>query len=192
NNVVLSIVGADGVLYTQYGNYDQGHFDANWTMRNGASLTSLTTVNGDSNTIRIYAVGAGGRVYGEDFTLYSNSVGGWGEIPGGAVGVKDIAGSMSGNNVVLSIVGADGVLYTQYGNYDQGHFDANWTTRNGASLTSLTTVNGDSDTIHIYAVGPGGRVYGEDYTLYSNSVGNWAEIPGGAVGVKDITASNSN
>ncbi|WP_051970372.1 transglycosylase family protein [Kitasatospora azatica] len=192
NNVILSIIGGDGVLYTQYGNYDQGHFDQSWTTRNGANLTSITSVTGNSNTIRIYAVGYGGRVYGEDFTLSSNSVGGWGEIPGGALGVKDIAGSMNGNNVVLSIVGADGVLYTQYANYDQGHFDPNWTTRNGAGLTNLTTVNGDSNTIHIYAIGAGGHVYGEDFTLSTNNVGGWGEIPGGAVGAKDITASNSN
>ncbi|MFD7027595.1 CHAP domain-containing protein [Streptomyces sp. NPDC059917] len=191
-NVVLSVIGGDGVLYTQYGNYEQGHFDQSWIKRNGVGLTSITSVSGNSNTIRIYAVGSGGRVYGEDFTLSTNSVGEWGEIPGGVQGVKDIAASANGTNVVLSIAGADGVLYTQYGNYDKGHFDQSWIKRNGVGLTNVTSVTGNSNTIRIYAVGGGGRVYGEDFTLSTNSVSEWGEIPGGAAGAKDITASMSH
>ncbi|MEV7120442.1 hypothetical protein [Kitasatospora griseola] len=193
SNVILSIVGGDGVLYTQYGNYDAGHFDASWVRRSGAELTRISSVTGDSNTVRIYAVGPGGRVYGADYTLYSNSVGAWGEIPGGATGVKDITASTSGTNVILSVIGADGTLYTQFGNYAAGHFDPSWVRRSGAELTNLSSVPAfNGDVVRIYAVGPGGRVYGADYTLYANSVGAWGEIPGNATNAQDIAAANSN
>ncbi|PJN29623.1 transglycosylase family protein [Kitasatospora sp. CB02891] len=193
SSVILSIVGGDGALYTQFGNYDAGHFDASWVRRGGAELTRITSVTGNSDTIRIYGVGAGGRVYGADYTLYANNVGAWGEIPGGATGVKDITASTSGTNVILSMIGGDGALYTQFGNYDAGHFDAAWVRRSGVELTNLSSVPANNgDVVRIYAVGPGGRVYGADFTLYSNSVGAWGEIPGNATNARDIAAANSN
>ncbi|MFD7027594.1 transglycosylase family protein, partial [Streptomyces sp. NPDC059917] len=153
-NVQLDIVGGDGGMYSQFGNYQQGRFNGSWATVGGASLTKITSANVGDDLVHFYGV-SGGRVYGRDHVPSENRWTSWAEIPGGATGVKDVAASTSGNNVVLSMVGGDGVLYTQYGNYDQGRFDAAWTKRNGVGLTSVTSVSGNSNTIRIYAVGGG-------------------------------------
>ncbi|MEU9031624.1 hypothetical protein AB0D46_29710 [Streptomyces sp. NPDC048383] len=60
----------------------------------------------------MFAVGDG-RVYGRDLNTQNGSWTNWGELPGGAVGVKDIAAGLVGNNVELQIVGVNGGLWLQ-------------------------------------------------------------------------------
>ncbi|MGW4647737.1 CHAP domain-containing protein [Kitasatospora sp. NPDC004289] len=191
NNVILGIAGGDGSFFTQFGNYDLGHFDPSWVKREGSGLTNITSVtSGDGDTIRFYGV-AGGRVFGSDFTLNTNSTASWSEIPGGATDVRDIAATQTGNNVILAVAGYGGSFHTQYGNFDQGHFDAAWTQRAGSAIDNVAaTTTPDGKTVHFYGLAQG-RAYGADFTLNTNAVSNWSEIPGGALGAKDITASQA-
>ncbi|GAA3022178.1 hypothetical protein GCM10020229_67200 [Kitasatospora albolonga] len=190
-NVILGIAGGDGSFFTQFGNYDKGHFDPNWVKREGSGLTNITSVaSADAETVRFYGV-AGGRVFGSDFTLNTNSTANWSEIPGGATDVRDIAATQTGNNVILAVAGYGGSFHTQYGNFDQGHFDASWTQRPGSAIDNVAaTTTPDGKTVHFYGLAQG-RAYGADFTLNTNAVSNWSEIPGGALGAKDITASQA-
>ncbi|MGW2399334.1 transglycosylase family protein [Kitasatospora sp. NPDC001664] len=185
-NVQVGIVGGDGALYSQYGNYAAGRFNPSWTGVGGVSLSKVTSVTVGDVT-HFYAV-AGGRVYGRDLNP-GNSWTAWAEIPGGATGVRDITASTSGANVILGIAGGDGSFFTQFGNYDLGRFDADWVRRSGSGLTNVTSVTSkNGGTVRFYGVA-GGRVFGSDFTLSSNSAAEWSEIPGGATDVRDIAAT---
>ncbi|MEU3315740.1 hypothetical protein ABZ743_24110 [Streptomyces sp. NPDC006662] len=100
-------------------------------------MTSLAA----GSTVRLYAV-ADGRVYGRDLNTRTGSWTGWGELPGGATGVKDVAASLVGDNVELQIVGANGALRLQYGNYDAGHWNTSWTDAGGTGLSRVTSHRG--------------------------------------------------
>ncbi|MEW2373729.1 hypothetical protein AB0940_30830 [Streptomyces sp. NPDC006656] len=97
-------------------------------------MTSLAA----GSTVRLYVAVADGRVYGRDL----NTRTGWGELPGGATGVKDVVASLVGDNVELQIVGANGALRLQYGNYDAGHWSTSWTDAGGTGLSRVTSHRG--------------------------------------------------
>ncbi|MFF4583632.1 trypsin-like serine protease [Streptomyces sp. NPDC001373] len=185
NVVHLQIAGADGSLYTQTGDYNAGHWNAAWTQVAASGLTSVTSLAAGS-TVRLYAV-ADGRVYGRDLNTRTGSWTGWGELPGGATGVKDVAASLVGNNVELQIVGGDGALWMQYGNYDAGHWNTAWTRAGGDHLTRLSS-SPVGKSVNVYAVGASGKVLNTTLQSGPGTLTEWKELPGGLAGTADVSA----
>ncbi|MFI8103989.1 trypsin-like serine protease [Streptomyces sp. NPDC086023] len=187
NNVVhLHIAGVDGSLYTQVGDYNAGRWNTGWTNVSASGLTSVTSVAAGT-TVRLYAV-ADGRVYGRDLNTQNGSWTGWGELPGGAAGVKDIAASLVGNNVELQIIGADGAVWMQYGNYDAGHWNTTWTRAGGTGLTRLSS-SPVGKSVNVYAVGSSGKVLNATLESGPGTWTAWKEIPGGLTGSNDVSAT---
>ncbi|MEU4352033.1 trypsin-like serine protease [Streptomyces sp. NPDC023838] len=186
NNVVhLQIAGADGSLHTQTGDYNAGHWNTTWTQVDASGLTSVTSLT-SGTTVRLYAV-ADGRVYGRDLNTQNGSWTGWGELPGGAVGVKDIAASLVGNNVELQIIGGDGAVWMQYGNYDAGHWNNTWTRAGGNGLTRLSS-SPVGKSVNVYAVGASGKVLNATLQSGPGTWTAWKELPGGLAGTADVSA----
>ncbi|MFJ6795093.1 trypsin-like serine protease [Streptomyces sp. NPDC091268] len=189
NNVVyLQIVGSGGALHTQVGDYNAGRWNTTWGNVAASGLTSVTSVAA-GGTVRLYAVGDG-KVYGRDLNTQNGSWTGWGELPGGAVGVKDIAASLVGNNVELQIVGVNGGLWLQYGNYDAGHWNQAWTDAGGAGLTRVTSTASGRN-VHVYTVGDAGKVQGSILESGPGTWTAWKELPGGLTAAADLTATTS-
>ncbi|MFJ7158844.1 trypsin-like serine protease [Streptomyces sp. NPDC101118] len=187
NNVVyLQIAGADGSLYTQVGDYNAGRWNTGWTNVSASGLTSVTSLTAGT-TVRLYAV-ADGRVYGRDLNTQNGSWTGWGELPGGAAGVKDIGASLVGNNVELQIVGADGAVWMQYGNYDAGHWNTTWTKAGGTDLTRLSS-SPVGKSVNVYAVGASGKVLNATLESGPGTWTAWKELPGGLAGANDVSAT---
>ncbi|MFD9355787.1 trypsin-like serine protease [Streptomyces sp. NPDC060031] len=187
NNVVyLQIAGADGSLHTQVGDYNAGRWNNVWTQVAASGLTNVTSVS-VGKSVRLFAV-ADGKVYGRDLNTQNGSWTGWGELPGGAVGVKDIAASLVGNNVELQIIGADGAVWMQYGNYDAGHWNDVWTRAGGSDLTRLSS-SPVGKSVHVYAVGASGKVLNATLESGPGTWTAWKELPGGLAGTADVSAS---
>ncbi|MEU8777155.1 trypsin-like serine protease [Streptomyces sp. NPDC048606] len=187
NNVVhLQIAGADGSLYTQVGDYNAGRWNNTWNQVGASGLTNVTSVAAGT-TVRLYAI-ADGRVYGRDLNTQNGSWTGWGELPGGAADVKDIAASLVGNNVELQIIGGAGGLWLQYGNYDAGRWNNTWTDAGGTGLSRVTSTASGKN-VHVYTVGASGKVSGSILVSGPGTFTAWKELPGGLTGVADVTAA---
>ncbi|MFD4790327.1 trypsin-like serine protease [Streptomyces sp. NPDC058459] len=187
NNVVyLQIAGSGGSLHTQVGDYNAGRWNTAWADVPSSGLTGLTSIAAGT-TVRLYAV-ADGRVYGRDLNTQNGAWTGWGELPGGASSVKDIAASLVGNNTELQIVGGNGGLWTQYGNYNAGHWNAAWTDAGGAGLTRVTSTPSGKN-VHVYTVGASGNVDGSTLVSGTGTWTPWKELPGSLTGTADITAT---
>ncbi|MFJ9951887.1 glycoside hydrolase family 27 protein [Kitasatospora sp. NPDC091207] len=183
--VALQLADRGGAMSAQVGDLATGGFAPRWTHPDGAGLTGLTSVS-VGTLVHVYGV-AGGRVFGEDLDSVTGSWSGWQEVPGGGTGVRDITASVVGNVVQLLIAGWDGSLWLQHGDYAAGHFDAGWTMLDNAPLSRLTSVAAGTR-VHVYAIALG-RVYGGDLDATTGAFGGWAQIPGGATGAADLTAS---
>ncbi|RPE27895.1 hypothetical protein [Kitasatospora cineracea] len=183
--VSLQLADGSGAMAAQTGDLATGGFDPQWSHPEGGGLTGLTSISAGT-LVHVYGV-AGGRVFGEDLDTVTGRWSGWAEIPGGATGVRDISASIVHNVVQLLIAGWDGSMWLQRGDYDAGHFDTSWTRADDAPLFRLTSVAAGT-LVHVYAIAQG-RVYGEDLDTVTGRWSGWAEIPGGATGAVDLTAS---
>ncbi|MEV7579196.1 trypsin-like serine protease [Streptomyces erythrochromogenes] len=184
--VHVQIVGADGNLHAQVADYRAGRWNDRWDAVGASGLTRVTSAPAGP-FVRVQAV-ADGRVYGRDFDTRTNSWTSWGEIPGGAAGVKDIASSMVGNNVQVQIIGGDGALWTQFGNYDAGRWNDAWSRVGGTGLTNITSAP-SGNAVELYATDAAGRV---DNARLDTGTGTWSafrEVRGGISGVGDVSAA---
>ncbi|MFD9334449.1 trypsin-like serine protease [Streptomyces sp. NPDC060028] len=182
---VTLAAGSQGTLYSQKGDLATGSFGAQWAQVGGVEVTRLTSVDA-GNYVRYYGI-AGGKVYGRDLDTRTGTWSGWGEIPGGAAGAKDITAAIVNNVVYLQIAGSGGSLHTQVGDYNAGRWNTTWANVAASGLTSITSVTAGA-TVRLYAVADG-RVYGRDLNTQNGAWTGWGELPGAAVGVKDIAAS---
>ncbi|MFJ1756321.1 glycoside hydrolase family 27 protein [Kitasatospora sp. NPDC088134] len=183
--VSLQLSDGGGAMAAQVGDLATGGFAPQWSHPDGSGLTALTSISAGP-LVHVYGV-SGGRVFGEDLDTVTGRWSGWQEIPGGATGVRDLSASIVNNVVQLLIAGWDGSMWLQRGDYNAGHFDAGWTRADNAPLSRLTSV-ASGTLVHIYAVSLG-RVYGEDLDTVTGTFSGWHELPGGATGAYDITAS---
>ncbi|MGW2402468.1 trypsin-like serine protease [Kitasatospora sp. NPDC001664] len=183
--VHIQVIGADG-MYNQDANYTAGTTWSVWTKMDSTNLKTITSaVTG--NTAHIYAVNEDNKVYTRDAN-YSVGWTNWVEIPGALTGAKAITASVTeGTKVHIQVIGADG-MYNQDANYTAGTWSV-WTKMDSTNLKTITsTVTGN--TAHIYAVNEDNKLYVRDAN-YSVGWGSWAEVPGGAAGLKGITATTS-
>ncbi|MEU5152378.1 trypsin-like serine protease [Streptomyces yangpuensis] len=184
-SVHVQIAGADGNLYSQVADYRAGRWNNAWTPVGASGLTRVTSAPAGP-LVRVQAV-ADGRVYGRDFDTRTNSWTPWGEVPGSAAGVKDIASSVIGNNVQVQIVGGDGALWTQYGNYDAGHWNDAWKRVGGTGLTNITSAP-SGNTVELYATDAAGKV---ENARLDTGTGTWSAfraLKGGISGATDVAA----
>ncbi|MEU9377191.1 trypsin-like serine protease [Streptomyces sp. NPDC048255] len=182
----ISLIGTHGALYNTAANYGAGQWTQRWTRGDGEGMTSLTSVT-IKNVVRVFGIGAEGKVFGKDFDPTSGQWTGWSEIPGGAAGAKGVTATATGNTVRLNIIGTDGTLYNADANYDTGQRTL-WTRLDGSGLTALTSATANN-VVHIYAIGADGKVFNKDANYNTGNWSNWAEVPGGAAGAKSVTAA---
>lgn len=183
---VSLLAGGGGAMWSQFGDLGYGEYGQSWAKVDGKDVSRVVTVR-DGDVVRAYAI-VDGRVYGQDLHLASNGRwSGWGEVPGGAAGAKDIAASLVGASVHVQIVGADGNLYSQVADYRAGRWNALWTAVGASGLTRVTSAPA-GPIVRVQAVGDG-RVYGRDFDTRDGSWTRWGEVPGNASGVKDIASS---
>ncbi|MEU9084853.1 S1 family peptidase [Streptomyces sp. NPDC048357] len=121
---VSLLAGGGGTMWSQSGNLGYGEYGQSWAKADGKDVSRVSTVR-HGETVRAYAI-AGGRVYGQDLDLATGKWSGWGEAPGGAAGAKDITASLVGDSVHVQIIGSDGAVWTQFGNYDAGRWNDTW------------------------------------------------------------------
>ncbi|MER7462314.1 trypsin-like serine protease [Streptomyces sp. NPDC097981] len=182
---VSLLAGGGGTMWSQSGDLGYGEYGASWGKVDGQDVTRVSTVrHGDA--VRAYAI-AGGRVYGEDLDLATGKWSGWGEIPGGAAGAKDISASLVGDTVHVLIVGSEGNLYAQAADYRAGRWNNNWASVGATGLTHVTSA-ASGTTVRVQAIG-GGEVYGRDLDTRTGSWSQWGAVPGGAKGAVDIASS---
>ncbi|MFD7625522.1 trypsin-like serine protease [Streptomyces sp. NPDC059851] len=185
-NQVSLLAGGNGAMWSQFGYLGYGEYGQSWAKVNGKDVSRVATVR-DGDTLRAYAI-VDGRVYGQDLDLAANGRwSGWGEVPGGAAGAKDIAASQVGTSVHVQIVGADGNLYSQVADYRAGRWNNMWTAVGASGLTRVTSVPA-GPLVRVQAVADG-RVYGRDFDTRNGRWTPWGEVPGKASGVKDIASS---
>ncbi|WP_406086977.1 trypsin-like serine protease [Streptomyces virginiae] len=190
NNVHVQIIGSDGAIWTQLGNYDAGRWNDAWAKVGGAGLTRISSVASGS-TVELYAVGPDGKINNASM---NTATGGWSafkELRGGLAGASDISASaaVAPSKVTLA-AGADNTLFAQNGKLATGAFGAQWVNIGGIPITRLTGVDTGSGIRYVGVAS--GRVYDREYNVTTNTWGNWNEVPGGAGGVKDVSAAMIN
>ncbi|MFI8085383.1 trypsin-like serine protease [Kitasatospora sp. NPDC086009] len=187
--VSLQIIGSDGSLYSTGVDYAAGYWRPSWDRvdtNNLKAVTSATTANG---AVHVFAVNEDRRVYTRDNNL-DGSWTAWGEVPGNAVGVEDITASARGNIVDLQIIGSEGSLYTTNGNFDAGHWDPAWSKVSDNKLRAITS-SAENNVVHVIAINEDYKVYQRDADYNAGRWTEWSEVPGGAVGVKALTAATT-
>ncbi|MFJ4779293.1 hypothetical protein [Streptomyces sp. NPDC088762] len=187
NTVRVGLVGSDGSLYTNEGNYTAGAW-AGWNHQDGAGLTHLTSVT-YNNVLHEFGIGGSGKVYMKDQNLTTGTWSPWVEVPGGAAGAKGLTAALTGDTAHLNIIGSDGTLYTTDVNYTTSQWTGTWTQVKNSPIRSVTST-AVGNTVHLYAIGTDNRIYtiDADYTAGQWTT-DWAEVPGGAAGAKAITAA---
>ncbi|MCX5297690.1 S1 family peptidase [Streptomyces sp. NBC_00193] len=187
-SVHVQIVGSEGNLYSQVADYKAGRWNNAWTAVGASGLTRVTSAPAGP-IVRVQAV-SNGRVYGRDFDTRNSSWSPWGEIPGGATGVKDIASSMIGNNVQVQIIGGDGAVWSQFGNYDAGRWNDVWAKAGGAGLANISSAP-TGTTVEVYATDAAGKVNNARLDTTTGSWSTFQELKGGISGTTDVAAAIS-
>ncbi|WP_406088343.1 trypsin-like serine protease [Streptomyces virginiae] len=190
NNVHVQIIGSDGAVWTQFGNYDAGRWNDVWTKAGGTGLTRITSIASGS-TVELYAVGPDGKISNASMNTATNDWSAFKELRGGLAGASDVSASVSvaPSNVTLAAATST-TLFSQNGKLATGAFGAQWAEVGGAAITQLASVDTGSGIRYVGIAG--GRVYDREYNVATNTWGNWNEVPGGAGGVRDISAAMIN
>ncbi|MFJ4184956.1 trypsin-like serine protease [Kitasatospora sp. NPDC089509] len=182
----VQIVGGNTGLWDTAVDRRTNSWLGSWSPIDSSALTAVDSVTiGD--TVHVFVAGAG-RVYTKD-----GKVGGawtpWREVPGGAAGVQGITATARGNTVSLQIIGSDKTVWDATGDYGNGTGSwSGWVKLGDNTADHLSSATTPDNTVHLYSVGTDGRVYTRDKPA-NGSWTQWIEIPGGAVGVKGITAA---
>ncbi|MBD0674519.1 trypsin-like serine protease [Streptomyces sp. CBMA156] len=190
NTVSLQIIGSDATVWDSTADYANGTGSwSGWVKLGDNTAKYLSSATTPDNTVRLYSVGTDGRVYTRD-KLTNGQWTPWGEIPGGAVGVNGITAAARGYTVDLQIIGGIGDLFTTYGHYDQGRWDQQWQKVSDNRLKAISS-SAEGNIVHLVAVNEDYKVYSRDADYNAGKWTPWTEIPGGAVGVKAITATTT-
>ncbi|MEU1284112.1 trypsin-like serine protease [Kitasatospora sp. NPDC005856] len=188
NTVGLQIIGSDDAVYENLGDYGAGSWRG-WVRMGDNTAKYLTSATTPDNVLHLYSVGTDSRVYTRD-QLTNGQWTPWGEIPGGAVGVQGITAAARGYTVDLQIIGGIGDLFTTYGHYDLGRWDQQWQKVSDNKLKAISS-SAEGNVVHVVAVNEDDKVYSRDADYNAGKWTPWVEIPGGAVGVKAITATTT-
>ncbi|MCX4690689.1 S1 family peptidase [Kitasatospora purpeofusca] len=186
--VDVEIIGSDGSLYGTTADYSTG-WRPTWGKIGDNRLTAVTSAYFD-NATHVFAINEDGKVYTRTGNYTTGSWGtDWLELPGSRPNVTSISAAVHGTTIDLSIAGAD-VFYSTSGRFDTGQWDQQWTPMGDNRLTILTSTTSDN-VVHIYAVNEDKKVYTRDADYNLGLWTAWKEIPGGATGVKAITAAST-
>ncbi|AXE26821.1 hypothetical protein C0216_28350 [Streptomyces globosus] len=186
DTVHVLIVGSDGNLYQQAADYRAGRWNNAWTAVGAVGLSHITSA-ATGTTVRVQGIG-GGHVYGRDYDIRTGTWSPWGAVPGGVSGAVDISSSTVGNNVHVQIIGSDGGIWTQFGDYDNGRWNDTWTKVGGTGLTRISSIPSGSG-VELYAVGGDGRI---SKASMNTATGKWSafnEVQGSLTGASDVAAA---
>ncbi|MFH8260709.1 hypothetical protein [Streptomyces roseolus] len=189
NILHVQVLGADGDLYTQTADYNAGRWNNLWTPV--AGMTGMTHISSAKAGpyVRLYGI-AGGKVHGRDYDTRTGKWTGWGELPGGLTGAKDLAVSVVDHTVHVQAIGTDGAVHTQTGDYLAGAWKPTWTTIGGTALTRITSTSA-ANNVHIYATGTGGTVQHTTLDTTTGARTPWRNIPGTLTNPTDLTATTT-
>ncbi|WP_327676066.1 S1 family peptidase [Kitasatospora sp. NBC_00458] len=181
----VQIVGSDDTQYDAVADYTVPTWKGAWTPLGEQHLLKVDSV-AIGDTLHMYAVLDNGRVYGRDGKV-GGRWGEWNEVPGDAVGAKDITATVRGttNLVDLEIVGSDGSLYATTGDYNTGLWRPVWDKIGDNHLKAVTSAYFDNAT-HVFAIKEDDKVYTRTADCTADG---WVELPGSLPGVKAISAS---
>ncbi|MEU1289838.1 trypsin-like serine protease [Kitasatospora sp. NPDC005856] len=189
NTVSLQIIGSDNSLYSTHADYTAGAWAEYWEPVGTNNLKAITSTTTPDNVVHVFAVNEDSRVYTRD-QLTNGQWTPWGEIPGGAVGVQGITAAARGYTVDLQIIGGAGDLFTTYGHYDLGRWDQQWQKVSDNKLKAISS-SAEGNVVHLVAVNEDDKVYNRDADYNAGKWTPWGEVPGGATGVKTITATTT-
>ncbi|WP_416874728.1 trypsin-like serine protease [Kitasatospora sp. SC0581] len=189
STVSLQIIGSDGSLYSTHVDYAGGGWRGSWDQVGVNRLKSITSATTADGVVHVFAINEDLRVYGRDYRP-DGSWTPWGEIPGGAVGVQGITAAARGNTVDLQIIGGAGDLFTTYAYYGGSGWDPQWQKVSDNRLKAISS-SAEGNVVHFVAVNEDTKVYTRDADYNAGKWTPWTEVPGGAFGVKAITAATT-
>ncbi|MFJ6383630.1 trypsin-like serine protease [Kitasatospora sp. NPDC092039] len=190
SRVDLQIIGSDGSLYSSYADYAAHQWAPTWEKVGTNNLKAITSAATADGVLHVLAVNEDGRVYVRDNGTDGQWTPSWREIPGDALDVKGITAAARGNTVDLQIIGSDGSLFTTYGYYDLGRWEQNWEKVSDNHLKAISS-SAEGNVVHVVAVNEDDRVYNRDADYNAGKWTAWGEVPGGATGVKAVTAATT-
>ncbi|WP_316519828.1 trypsin-like serine protease [Kitasatospora brasiliensis] len=189
NTVSLQIIGSDGSLHSTRADYAAGRWVGSWERVETNNLKAVTSAATADGVVHVFVINEDGHVYTRDNKL-DGSWTRWGDIPGGAADVKGITAAARGNIVDLQIIGSDGSLYSTNGNFDAGRWDPAWTKISENKLKAITS-SAEGNVVHVVVINEDDKVYNRDADYNAGRWTPWGEVPGGAAGVKAITAATT-
>nr|BFD89529.1 fusidic acid esterase FusH [Kitasatospora sp. Xyl93] len=190
SRVDLQIIGSDGSLYSTYADYAAHQWAPTWEKVGTNNLKAITSAATADGVLHVLAVNEDGRVYVRDNGTDGRWTPSWAEIPGDAADVRGITAAARGTTVDLQIIGSDGSLFTTYGYYDLGRWEQNWEKVSDNRLKAISS-SAEGNVVHLVAVNEDDRVYNRDADYNAGKWTDWGEVPGGATGVKAVTAATT-
>ncbi|MGW3071996.1 trypsin-like serine protease [Kitasatospora sp. NPDC001132] len=189
NVVDVQIIGSDGSLYSTRADYAAGRWDPTWTKIGNDRLKAISS-SAEGNVVHVVAINEDDKVYNRDADYNAGRWTAWGEIPGGAAGVKGITAAARGNGLDVQIIGSDGSLYSTRADYAAGRWDPTWTKVSNDRLKAISS-SAEGNVVHVVAINEDDKVYNRDADYNAGRWTAWGEVPGGAAGVKAITATTT-
>ncbi|MEU8434720.1 hypothetical protein AB0F18_17705 [Streptomyces sp. NPDC029216] len=105
-------------------------------------------------------------------------------------GASDLAVSTVNHTVHVQVIGADGALHAQSGDYLAGAWKPAWTKIGGIGLTRITSAPA-ANAVHVYAVSADGKVLNTVLDTTTGSWTYWRQIPGTLTSQTDLTATTN-
>ncbi|MFJ9447187.1 trypsin-like serine protease [Kitasatospora sp. NPDC101235] len=191
NVLDLQMIGSDGSLYSTQADYAAGRWDPAWTKISDDRLRAIITSIAENNVVHVIAIDENGKVRNRDADYNAGKWTPWGEVPGNATDVKAITAAARGNVLDLQMIDSNGSLYSTQVDYAAGRWDPAWTKISDDRLTAVTSI-AEGNVVHVIATDENGKVRNRDADYNAGRWTPWGEVPGGATGVKAITATTTS
>ncbi|MFE6869431.1 trypsin-like serine protease [Kitasatospora sp. NPDC057692] len=188
----VQVIGAQSDLWDTVSDHQSGRWSNRWALADsGTGLGTQTAVDSVAigNAVHVYAIGTDERVYTRDGVV-GGTWSAWQEVPGGASGARDITATTRGNTASLQIVGSDDLLHTTNVDYATGTWAPQWVKVDDDPVKAITSAATPDNTVHVYAIGTDLNIYTRD-NKPDGTWTIWQEVPGGASGARDITATSA-
>ncbi|MET9954410.1 trypsin-like serine protease [Streptomyces sp. NPDC006339] len=181
----LYAIGGDSQIYTATGTYDTaGDWTAFAPVPGSSSMKQISAVTMGSQ-LRLFAVGADGRISSANSDYTAGVWTAFNQVPGNS-SIAQVAAVVMGDKVRLFALSTDGKIYTATGDYTAGTWTP-FTPVPGSSSIQRVAAVAMGDKVRLFAIGSDQRIYSAngDYTT-----GNWSAFnPIASSGIKNIAAT---